>query len=107
MLSLGGYMILFNLLNMVPHILFERPIVVLSPLLEITGGLKMLGTSLPLYSLLALSFGGFSCIAQTYSCIGNSDLSIGGYIKHKIILTLLNGVFYLCWFQMSPDSFLR
>lgn len=107
MLSLGGYMILFNLLNLVPHMLTGHPLKVLSPLLEITGGLMMLGDSLPLYSLLALSFGGLSCLAQTYSCIRDSDLSIGSYIRHKIILTLLNGFFYLCWFLLLPASFLR
>lgn len=106
-LSLGGYMILFNLLNLIPHILLGRPLTVLSPLLEITGGLKLLGDAFPLYSLLALSFGGLSCIAQTYSSIGDSDLSIADYILHKIVLTLLNGLFYLCWFLLLPKSFLR
>lgn len=106
-LSLGGYMILYNLLNLIPHILLGHPLRLLSPLLEITGGLKILGDSLPLYSFLALSFGGFCCIAQTYNCIGDSDLPIGGYILHKGILTALNGIFYLCWFQISPASFLR
>ena len=107
MLTLGGYMILFNLLNLIPHILYGRPLPLLSPLLEITGGLMMLENALPLYSLLALSFGGLSCIAQTYSCIGDSDLSIVRYIVHKIILTLLNGIFYLSWFLFLPASFLR
>ncbi len=107
MLSLGGYMILFNLLNLVPHLLFGRPVAPLSPLLEITGGLKLLGDAFPLYSLLALSFGGLSCIAQTYSCIGDSDLSISDYILHKVVLTLLCGLFYLGWFLLLPGSFLR
>ena len=107
MLSLGGYMILFNLLNLIPHLLLGHPLTVLSPLLEITGGLQILGDSFPLYSLIVLSFGGLSCIAQTYSCIGGSDLSISDYILHKIILTLLNGIFYLCWFLLLPGSFLR
>lgn len=105
-LSLGGYMILFNLLNLLPHMVLGQPLAVLSPLLEITGGLTLLGKSLPLYSLLALSLGGFSCLAQTYSCIGDSDLSIRGYAFHKIILTLLNGFYYLCWFLLWPASFL-
>lgn len=106
-LSLGGYMILYNLLNLLPHILLGHPLPLLSPLLEITGGLKLLGASLPLYSLLALSFGGLSCIAQTYNCIRDTDLSIENYVLHKLVLTALNGVFYLCWFQISPASFLR
>lgn len=107
MLILGGYMILFNLLNLIPHILSGQSFTLTAPLLEITGGLGMLQDSRPLFSLLALSFGGLSCIAQTYSCIGNSDLSIGSYILHKCILTLLNAVFYLCWFLILPASFLR
>ncbi len=106
-LSLGGYMILYNLLNLIPHILLGRPMKLLSPLLEITGGLKFVGNSQPLYSLLALSFGGLCCIAQTYSCIGESGLSIGRYIQHKLMLTALNCLFYFCWFQMLPASFLR
>lgn len=106
-LSLGGYMVLYNLLNLIPHVLLGHPLQLLSPLLEITGGLRILGNSLPLYSFLALSFGGLSCIAQTYNCIGDSDLSIGNYILHKLLLTALNGIFYLCWFQISPASFLR
>lgn len=106
MLSLGGYMMLYNLLNMIPHMIVGHPLKLLSPLLEITGGLKLLGTAHPLYSLLALSFGGLCCIAQTYNCIGNSDLSIGSYILHKLVLTFLNAAFYLGWFFLVPSSFL-
>ena len=100
-------MILFNLLNLVPHILLGKPLAALSPLLEITGGLTILGDAFPLFSLLALSFGGLSCIAQTYSSIKPSDLSIGSYILHKIILTILNLLFYLGWFLLLPSTFLR
>lgn len=107
MLLLGGYMVLFNLLNLVPHILTGAPFKLLAPLLEITGGLMQLGAALPLYSLLVLSFGGLSCIAQTYSCIAGTDLSVYDYILHKVILTLLTGAFYLGWFLLAPASFLR
>ena len=100
-------MILFNLLNLLPHLFIGQPPVLIAPLLEITGGLNLLQASLPLYSLLALSFGGISCIAQTYSCIGQTDLSITNYVLHKAILTLLNALYYLGWFLMSPGSFLR
>lgn len=106
-LMLGGYMILFNLLNLLPHLLIGRPPVFIAPLLEITGGLSMLQASLPLYSLLALSFGGISCIAQTYSCIGQSDLSVTHYVLHKTVLALLNALFYLGWFLLFPGAFLR
>lgn len=106
-LTLGGYMILFNLLNLIPHVLWGRPIPLPAPLFEITGGLSLLQAQAPLYSLLALSFGGCSCVAQTYSCIRDTDLSIVDYVLHKVILTLLNALFYLGWFLLSPGSFLR
>lgn len=106
-LLLGGYMILFNLLNLLPHLLLGHPPVLPAPLLEITGGLMQLKASLPLYSLLVLMFGGLSCIAQTYGCISETDLSIYDYMLHKVILTLFGGLYYLCWFLLSPASFLR
>lgn len=105
-LMLGGYMILFNLLNLLPHLVLGQPPVFISPLLEITGGLSLLRAALPLYSLLALSFGGISCIAQTYSCISQTDLSITRYVLHKFVLTLLNALFYLGWFLAAPQAFL-
>ena len=107
MLTLGGYMILFNLLNLIPHVLSGRQCALLSPLFEITGGLSLLQSQAPFYSLLVLSFGGFSCIAQTYSCIKDTDLSITDYTVHKIILTLLNLFYYVLWYLLSPLSFLR
>lgn len=106
-LTLGGYMILFNLLNLIPHVLWGKQIPLPAPLFEITGGLSLLQAQAPLYSLLALSFGGLSCIAQTYSCIRDTDLSITDYILHKVILTLLNALFYFSWFLLFPASFLR
>ncbi|MCM1534928.1 MAG: 2-amino-4-hydroxy-6-hydroxymethyldihydropteridine diphosphokinase [Clostridium sp.] len=105
-LSLGGYMILFNLLNILPHILLHKNAFLLAPLLEISGGLRLLGKNFPLYSLLMLPFGGFSCIAQTYSCIKKTRLSVGDYTFHKLFLTLLTGIYYLLWRLMFPASFL-
>ena len=105
-LSLGGYMILFNLLNLLPHILTGKPFAVLSPILEITGGLNLLGDKAPLYSLILLPFGGLSCIAQTYSCIKKTGLSITDYTLHKLLLTAVTGIYYLFWFLMVPSYFL-
>ncbi len=94
-LMLGGYMILFNLLMLLPHLaLGHRPAYV-APLLEITGGLKMLGDSVPFYSLILLPFGGASCIAQTYTCIRDTGLSIGTYVLHKLVLTAFSALYYL------------
>lgn len=106
-LSLGGYMVLFNLLNLIPHVITGRPSALLAPLFEISGGLNILSHRLPLYTLLILPFGGLSCIAQTYSCIRDTDLSISKYTIHKLILTGLTAVYYLLWSILLPESFLR
>lgn len=105
-LSLCGYMILFNLLNLVPHLLLPQTSVWLSPLLEITGGLQQLGRRSPLYTLLLLPFGGLSCIAQTYSMIHETDLPLGEYVLHKLTLTALTGLYYLAWRCLFPRFFL-
>ena len=76
---LGGYMIVFNLLFILP----------------ITGGISTLGQKAPYFVLCALPFGGLSCIAQTYSMIRGSGLSITEYIMHKMILTAITVFFYL------------
>lgn len=106
-LSLGGYMILFNLLNLIPHMLIGETPVFLAPLFEITGGLKLSEGRLPLYALLLLPFGGLSCIAQTFSCIKGTDLSLSDYVVHKVVLTVLTMLYYLGWFLLFPDCFLR
>ncbi len=107
-LMLGGYMILFNICNLLPSLLPGGTLSLLAaPLVEITGGLMQLEDSLPLYSLLALSFGGCSCMAQTYGCISKTDLSVWDYMLHRIAITFCTGLFYLLWFLCSPTSFLR
>ncbi len=107
MVTLGGYMVLFNLLNLIPQVLTGRPVPLLAPLLEITGGLGMLRDTRPLYSLLAVSFGGLSCMAQTYSCIRSTGLSMRRYVFHRLFLLGLTGIFYFLWFLLVPESFLR
>ncbi len=95
---LGGYMILFNLLNLFPSMCLPKSTLpIINALLEITSGISRIGPSMPLAVLLLLPFGGFSCIAQTYSIIKNTDLSISAYCIHKIILTLFTAVFYGIW----------
>lgn len=94
--KLGGYMIFFNLLNIIPELLLKRNIMlknVSSAFLEITGGIQILGSKAPLISLSLLIFGGLSCIAQTNSSIQNTDLSLKKYVFHKLILTAI-GTFY-------------
>ena len=96
-LTLGGYMILFNVLNLPVHIALGRQPVLLAPFLEITGGLQILGASHPFLSLILLPFGGLCCIAQTNSCMKGTGLSIKTYILHKLILTGLTALYYTGW----------
>lgn len=101
---LGGYMIVFNLLFILPMLtaalpwkFFQNSLLTdgLCCLLEITGGISMLGKKAPYLTLCALPFGGLSCIAQTYSMIRDTDLSMTEYIMHKMILTAITVFFYL------------
>ena len=87
---LCGYMIFFNLLNLLPHMLCPGLQIYIAPLLEITGGLGTLKDNYIMLSLIALSFGGLSCLAQTYSTMRGSDLSFGNYLLHRLILTILS-----------------
>ena len=99
-LLLGGYMIFFNLLNLLP--IPET----LAPVLEITGGLEILGDKKPLLVFVLLPFGGFSCIAQTYSTIRSCNRSICPYILHKLVLSGITALYYAAWFLLFPASFL-
>lgn len=94
---LGGYMIFCNLLNLIPQKLFgpDSLLTVLTgPLLEITSGLSRLSKKQAFWAFLLLPFGGLSCIAQTYSCIKNTDLSLSEYVGHKLIQTMLSALYY-------------
>ena len=96
--KLGGYMVFFNLLNIV-FVPFRHVSTNLLSLyqciLEITSGIDHSGHSLYYAILILLPFGGFSCIAQTYSMISRTDLSVHPYIFHKVIQTALTA---LCYF---------
>lgn len=96
--KLGGYMIFFNLLNIafVPfHNLNETFLYLYNCLLEITSGIDHSSHHLYTSILILLPFGGLSCIAQTYSMIQHTDLSIRSYILHKVIQTVLTALCYL------------
>lgn len=95
--KLGGYMIVFNMLNILPHLFFKQPFLcgITACVLEISGGLSGVGTSYPVICLILLQFGGISCMFQTYTMIRKTDLSFSLYIKHKINLTILCTAYYL------------
>lgn len=111
--KLGGYMILFNLLNLLPNS-FLHPFSIagtdsgalINCLLEITSGINRMGNRAPLLVLLLLPFGGFSCLAQTYSMIKETDLSIKSYVMHKLLLSILTLCYYILWFLLFPSTFL-
>lgn len=111
--KLGGYMVLFNLLNLVPQTLLKitgyadhDPGAAINCMLEITSGISRIGDRSPLLILLLLPFGGFSCIAQTYSMIKETDLSLKDYTVHKLILSAITLIYYILWYLFLPVPFL-
>ncbi|MFI3177293.1 MAG: hypothetical protein R3Y67_07375 [Eubacteriales bacterium] len=101
---LGGYMILFQLLNIIP-VLLQLPTCLLTHiwglLSEITNGLCNIPNNVitqPIYTIICLctiTFGGCCCMAQTFHVLKDTNLSLRSYAFHKVILTLLTGVYYL------------
>ena len=91
-------MIFFNLLNILfqPfHHVNMQIMNVYRCLLEITSGIDYSGRSIYYAVLILLPFGGFSCIAQTYSMIRQTDLSVCPYVLHKTVQTAVTAVIYL------------
>lgn len=101
--TLGGYMILFNLLNIIPYALMKQfptfstvekacsfPI---RCLLEISGGLNA-SPSPSIWLMGLITLGGFSCLAQTYSVIKDTDLSFSCYVKHKCIQSIMVMIYF-------------
>ncbi len=105
--KLGGYMIFFNLLNLLPQLVFARlpasfhALQIFSGLfLEITGGIVMAGTNYPILLLSMLQFGGISCFAQTYSMISDTDISLCPYLFHKCMQALMAFLYYRMLFSL-------
>lgn len=92
---LGGYMIVCNLLVIIPKILFAsnaRLCAFCHNLLEISGGLLAI-KNLQLSpeaaftcAHISLAFTGLSCHLQTFHLLGHSGLSGQKYMLHKLIL---------------------
>ena len=94
-LMLCGYMILFNLINILPHFMIPGIHKYIAPFLEITGGLSMLQGAFVPFCMSMLTFGGLSCIAQTHSMLHGTNLSIKIYVLHKCILTAIVAFYYI------------
>lgn len=100
--KLGGYMVFFNLLNIMFVPFTHLPPFLLhlyQCLLEITSGISGCGGAHPYLVLILLPFGGFSCIAQTYSMIRGADLDMRPYLFHKLMQT---GITALCYLVLRP-----
>ena len=98
---LGGYMIVCNLLVIIPKTLFyENPYLCafFHNLLEISGGLLSIkNLNLPAARAFALThislvFTGISCHLQTFHIMGSTDLSRQKYMLHKLILCSIIGI---------------
>ena len=97
-LMLGAFVVLFCLLNLVPHLIVSKPQPIWGALFEISSGIQALGGKHMGYCLLALTFGGFSCLAQTYATlqsVSGLEHFLGEYCAHKLILTGLTLLYYL------------
>lgn len=101
--KLGGYMILFQILNVYPS-LFCRQVLypgIAQGLLEISGGLSLLQDASPCISLILLVFCGFCCLAQTGSVLAKSPFSLVCYLKNRLCLTSLSALYYVVFFSVT------
>lgn len=112
--KLGGYMIFFNLFNMLPRILMQkgffstlsyegriRLTYFFSCFFEISNGVNLVNNRAPVLVLTMLSFGGICCMAQTYSLIKDTPLSIVKYGLNKLLFLLLTGIYYFLLFHLG------
>ena len=105
--KLGGYMVLFNLLNIMLLPFSSLPEMFLSfcnCILEITSGLSRTGANGLYMILILLPFGGLSCMAQTYSMIKDTKLSVSHYFIHKCIQMAITAAIYLCLLSFNAAS---
>lgn len=109
--KLGGYMIFFNLLTLLPQLAApcqallsgiqeETFSAVCRLFLEVSGGISSVAAlkgaqkSIAWLILTLLPFGGLSCIAQTGSMLADTDLPLRRYVFHKGIQTLIAALYY-------------
>lgn len=98
--KIGGYMIMFSILiKLISGLLPDHPgTLIICSSLEISTGIKLIASSdlcskyqIILCAILA-SFGGWCCIAQTYSMIHESGLPIIPYIAEKLATALVTSL---------------
>ncbi len=100
--KVGGYIILFSILF---SFFTNLPFPWFLPTLEISNGiLYIMNLNLPLSIAFPLvlsltTFGGFCTLAQTYSMIQGTKLSVYPYIIQKLITTLVTSLFAILYIQ--------
>lgn len=116
--KIGGYIILFSVIS---HIIitltstnngFASPIIItiikhtrllIMGILEITTGTYLIGAANVTFNtkflliIMITAFGGFSSLAQTYSVLHHSNLSIKMYIKTKIMNAVVASIISYCY----------
>ncbi|MCM1088186.1 MAG: hypothetical protein NC419_08520 [Muribaculaceae bacterium] len=105
--KLGGYMVFFNLLNVMLLPFSSLPqmfLALCNCMLEITSGINYIGQKGMFLILTLLPFGGLSCMAQTYSMIKDTNLSISRYFMHKCIQTAITVLIYV-FFYASASAY--
>lgn len=98
--KVGGYMMMFSVLiqllaSVLPNTIFS---LLLYSSLEISTGIRLLFSSALyttekiIFCAFLTSFGGWCCIAQTYSMISGSQLPILPYIAEKLVTALVTSL---------------
>lgn len=107
LILLGGYITFTNAfrvsLDFLP--LSDNAKAIVSSLIEIIGGVQtiyltdMTNAVKVLCIMTALCFGGVSCFLQASCFLEGSKLSLADYLKHKLIITAVSGLYYLILLQ--------
>lgn len=107
LILLGGYITFTNAfrvsLDFLP--LSDNVKAIVSSLIEIIGGVQTIyltdmTNAVKVFCIMtALCFGGISCFLQASSFLEGSKLSLTDYLKHKLIITAVSGLYYLILLQ--------
>ena len=107
LILLGGYITFTNAfrvsLDFLP--LSDNAKAIMSSLIEIIGGVQTIyltdmTNAVKVFCIMtALCFGGVSCFLQASCFLEGSKLSLADYLKHKIIITAVSGLYYLILLQ--------
>lgn len=107
-ITLGGYMIFFNVIQLPLYNSFyelpEKLLCIYKGIIEINSGIAIITNYPQLYFFayaLFLPFGGLCCIFQTYSMIKDTPLSLCSYLLHKFVQTICTVIIYAVLFFIS------